>query len=367
MPSFNLPHHFYDNEELSTTDRNLMEYGYVKALADKIKLGYQFHTVEDDKRELASIIARCMEIERPMRDVLERICENTACKALMVPSEMLDISCELVDEVRPFGNVRVDSVQGGDIKDLHCTHEEFDAECKKRRIVNAIIQGGADSYLRMYDYYVEDIATINEELPNLYKRAITLASCLLYDEVEEISDDNPSQGAYVNVKVHSNRNSKIEVKSIGLIFPFLLRETLKGLFEVISLHSLPKNKKTANAVVNKTDYLKAEPNDMRIGFGLWKRMFLEYEGAKEFPYMLMYYLMIPNDEFTDITKALLKHDETSEAIMSALSSDANHDRSYQELEKRIAAKNIEKGVISDMYLSSDELGGLLNDEVEDEP
>jgi hypothetical protein len=41
--------------------------------------------------------------------------------------------------------------------------------------------------------------------------------------------------------------------------------------ELISAHALPKNKKIGEYVINKADFLSAEPWDMRIGPGLWGR------------------------------------------------------------------------------------------------
>jgi hypothetical protein len=56
-----------------------------------------------------------------------------------------------------------------------------------------------------------------------------------------------------------------------MVFPVLIHELVKGVMELLSAHGLPKNKKMGNYVINKADFLAAEPWDMRLGPGLWTR------------------------------------------------------------------------------------------------
>ena len=63
---------------------------------------------------------------------------------------------------------------------------------------------------------------------------------------------------------------KAVIKARGMVFPVLLHELCKGVMEVLSLNGLPKQDNIAQYVVDKADFIQAEPWDMRFGPGLWR-------------------------------------------------------------------------------------------------
>jgi hypothetical protein len=56
-----------------------------------------------------------------------------------------------------------------------------------------------------------------------------------------------------------------------MVFPVLIHELVKGVMELMSAHGLPKDKRIGEYVINKSDFLAAEPWDMRLGPALWGR------------------------------------------------------------------------------------------------
>ena len=50
--------------------------------------------------ELSSLLNECKELETPVRDSLERICENAVNRLFAIPEGILNIKCKLVDKIK---------------------------------------------------------------------------------------------------------------------------------------------------------------------------------------------------------------------------------------------------------------------------
>ena len=46
---------------------------------------------------------------------------------------------------------------------------------------------------------------------------------------------------------------KLKIRATGIIFPFLIHEIIKGLYEIVSLQGFTKSKKTNQAVADTAD------------------------------------------------------------------------------------------------------------------
>ncbi len=78
----------------------------------------------------------------------------------------------------------------------------------------------------------------------------------------EIIDGNTNQNSYVSVKLGGKVRKTYNNSSNAIP-----RETIRGVFELVSSHGLQKIEKQ-NYILHKTDFIKAEPWDMRLGVGL---------------------------------------------------------------------------------------------------
>jgi hypothetical protein len=81
--------------------------------------------------------------------------------------------------------------------------------------------------------------------------------------------DNGTSGGVVKVDFPTHENPKAKIHAQAMVFPVLIHEIVKGVMELLSGHGLPKNKDMANYVINKADFLAAEPWDMRLGPAVW--------------------------------------------------------------------------------------------------
>lgn len=309
--------------------------------------------------ELSSTLKMCKEMETPIRDTLEKICENAINRLFAIPEEMLNLKCKLVDKVKFKNAIRLKPESDDkitytfdDVSDI----ELFDKAVEKRRFINSLIQGAAYTYSKILGLYVEDIDRINRDLIPLYMKIVTINDYLLFTKKEEMSDINPMQGSYVEVHL-GGVGEKTTINSQGIVFPLLLQETIKGLFELFSAHGLPEDKEKAVFVVKKADFVLAEPWDMRFGVTLWNKIFGRVEDTNMIPYMFTSLIRQSNEEFSITIKEILSNTNRGNELLDKLMKDAEYDNGYQQFTNRINAKNIDKSLIKDSYFSGAETNG----------
>lgn len=308
---------------------------------------------------LNSLVKECMEIERPVRDALERVCENALNKLFAIPSEMINMTFKLVDKVKFKRGVRMQPESEEEAKYIFKDLDDIelgDKAIAKRRLVNSLIQGAAYTYAKKATLYEDDINRINQDLCRLYDEIRIINDYLLFTKQEKMTDEKPMQGSYVEVRL-GQAESKTSIDSQGIIFPLLFQEAIKGMFELFSAHGLPKDVSKAQYVVRKADFLLAEPWDLRLGVGLWDKLFSKIEDTNLIPYVFTSFVRLPIDEFNTTTKEILSNTEKGDEIMVSLIGDAEHDNGYQSFTNRINAKNLSKSLINDVYFASADSNG----------
>ena len=354
-----------DNEAFPSGDDFPFDYAVLKQryneVCDNIEaLGLESLDEEYLITLLSKLIKECKEAETPIRDELERICENGVNRLFAIPKEMINLKCKLVDKVKFKQSVRVTPENTDEAKYTFKDIEDIKNSNKvveKRRFINSLIQGAAYTYARHEDLYEDDINAINSSLLPLYRQIIAINDYLLFIKKEELTDDKPMQGSYAEVHLGMvDKKSSVEVQ--GIIFPLLFQETIKGLFDLFSAHGLPSDIEKAQYVIKKADYLLAEPWDMRLGVGIWNQLFGDIDDTNVIPYVFAMYIKLPTDEFNESTKEMLFGTEKGNEILHSMIDTAIYDSGYEAFTNRINAKNLSKSVINDSYFTAAELDGF---------
>ena len=316
--------------------------------------------------DLSRTIKMCKDLEEPIRDSLEKICENAVNRLFAIPEEMLNLSCKLVDKVKFKSAIRLKPESDekieytfDDVNDLELSNKAIE----KRRFINSLIQGASYTYAKVLGLYIEDIDRINRDLIPLYMKVIAINDYLLFTKKESMTDENPMQGSYVEVHL-GGVGERTTIKAQGIIFPLLLQETIKGLFELFSAHGLPQNKEKAVYVVKKADFVLAEPWDMRFGVGLWNLIFGRIEDTNMIPYMFTKLIKMPTEEFNAAVKEILSKTKKGDEIINTLMQAAEYDNGYQQFTNRINAKNVDKSLIQDSYFNGADTNGYEIDSEE---
>ena len=309
--------------------------------------------------ELSALVKQCKELEKPVRDNLERICENSINRLFAIPSETINFKCKLVDSIKFKNAIRLRPESDEDIKytfaDVHDI--EFSKKAiEKRRFINSLIQGASYLYANVMGLYIEDIDKINRELIPLYRKITIINDYLLFTKEEEMTDDKPMQGSYVETHL-GNEDERTTITAQGIIFPLLLQETIKGMFELFSAHGLPKDINKAKYVIKKSDFVLAEPWDLRLGVGLWKKIFGRIQDTNMIPYMFTNLIKQPTEEFADSIREILSSTAKGEEIINSLMASAEYDNGYQQFTNRINARNVDRSLIKDSYFTGAETNG----------
>jgi hypothetical protein len=108
----------------------------------------------------------------------------------------------------------------------------------------------------------------------------------------------------VEVKKPKNDEEKPKIVAKAWIFPVLVHELIKGVFEIMNSHSLPEDSNRAQHILDKSEHLNAEMWDLRLGPGLWEK-FTEAIGDDDWDlrYYLYYELAkMPAKEFHSFMK-----------------------------------------------------------------
>ena len=315
--------------------------------------------------ELSTLVKECKELERPVRDSLERICENAVNRLFAIPEGIVNIKCKLVDKIKFKKAIRLKPESDDGVKYTFKDVEDIDFSKKaigKRRVINSLIQGGSYIYANVIGLYINEIEKINPKLLKLYRIITILNDYLLFTKEEKMTDEEPMQGSYVETHLGMDDN-KTTISAQGIIFPLLLQETIKGLFELFSAHGLPTDREKAKYIVKKADFVLAEPWDLRLGVSLWKRVFGKVQDTNMIPYMFASLVSLETEEFNLTMKEILSNTQRGNEIIDELMQQAEYDNGYQQFTNRINAKNLDKSLIKDSYFTGAETNGYeLNDE-----
>jgi len=362
-----------DNEAFPSSDDYPFDYVLLKKRYNEVcdaidDIGLVSLNEDDLVSELSSLVTECKRLEEPVRDALEKICENALNRLFAIPEESINMSFKLVDKIKFKSAIRMRPESNDDVKYTFKDIADIDLSNKavgKRRFINALIQGAAYLYSGIEGLYIDDIDKINPKLPRLYRKIRIINDYLLFTKKEEMSDDKPMQGSYVETHLGID-DAKTTIKAQGIIFPLLFHEAIKGLFELFSAHGLPQDREKAQYIIRKADFVLAEPWDLRLGVGLWRMIFGGVEDTNMIPYMFTSFVKIPTDEFNLSVKEILSNTDKGNEIINALMTDAEYDNGYQQFTNRINARNVDKSLIQDSYFTGAETSGFEIDSEEEE-
>ena len=328
---------------------------------DKLKEIGEITDVDETELEpaLAKLLLQCKELETPYRNELEKICVNYVIDLFNVPEETVDIVTDLCDEVDLNRNsIILDPLDNdGDVEFVNVDDAmSIKGEVYKRRLLNALSMGAA---IRMADIesLSEEINQLNPKLTDLYNKIISLNSYLLYTKSDfGLTDENKMQMGTVEVSL-ATEDSKVKIEAQGVIFPILLTELIRGFMELFTSHGLPEDRQQAMMVIGKSDFLKAEPWDMKLGPMLWDLLSNSFNdiNSTELPYLLKRISKLSVNKFNYLMKEVFAKTRRGKEIMSKLSFKSKNDIEYDKFVDKMTKMKKDKGVITDEFIHPEEL------------
>lgn len=342
-----------DKSYINSAVSKMIEKAYsdaVNSFSDNIA-GVEISKIED---KLSKLILICQKKEEKIKTELEKLCADIALSLFDLNGTELDLECNLVNAVNQTKDFHIKPDVKGEVE--YDNIEEINTEDKdevRRRYTNAITIGAA---LELTDKViaksVKEIFELDEELPYLYTKIIKINNYLLLVNNKEITDKDNAQDAYNEVQVFSDSN-KASILAEGVIFPFLLTETIRGFIEVMTSKTLPE--KRADYIMNTCDILEDEPKYMILGRVFWNKLcgdgFDEINAEK----LLQKLLSLDTEQFNALMDEMLVGTKLGKEGMRKILDKIKYDSDYKSFEKDLDNKRKEKEIIADGYFTEDEL------------
>ena len=228
------------------------------------------------------LIFELMKDEAPYKSQLEKLAVDMVKRMYPVIEEFdIEIEATLGEAKLQGGGSPPDEEPSSDLPSVDIMNDEI----AKRRLINAITQGASIrgaldkpfmDFLNevpdnLLDSYSETLAGIDNSVDK-YGETLKKVFGIFYDE-EALAmflamlaggAGGEAQGGESEAEF-DEEEGKLKIRATGLIFPFLIHEIIKGLYEIVSLQGFTKSKEQNQATVDATDQLGYEPEDFSVG------------------------------------------------------------------------------------------------------
>ena len=350
---------------------NIFEKGYVEKLVEKrfkgcvdeLKKIGEIDDVPDTDMQtvLGKLVLKCQKLEEPHRPELEKIVANYLIDLFGIPDDSIQMELSLVDDVDlSSSSIKLDPADGDEFIEYEdvLDAESIKDEVYKRRLIDAISMGAGMKISSNIKDYMEEIYEINPALINLYRKILALNDYLLFTKEDiGMTEEDKHQFGTVEVVLGQVEESP-KILAQGVIFPILLSEAVRGLMELFASHGLPQEFEKAQSVLSKSDYLKAEPWDMRIGPALWEIVSDSFgNGVKTdlIPYLYKRISQLPVKKFNFFMREVLAKTRKGKRMMAKIAEKAQYEKEYSGFEDKMSKFSTDKNVIMDEYIHPDEL------------
>jgi len=298
-----------------------------KDVSKRYKKAFDVDTIDKNevKRDMMSSVRTTMELEHPFKKELEKLAVDMIRKEYNMGEDVVEIHAELTPNIDATG-----VVEGKDrkIKPIEFkNHNEMvnaNDEIYKRRFVNAMIQGAAKKCNHMFHMVDDELINLDPRLPNNYAKMMSAAD-YMYFIIPNIEEG--IKGGLVRVEFPTKLNPKSVIHVQAMVFPVLIHELVKGVMEILSAHGLPKDNKISNYVIDKADFLSAEPWDMRLGPAIWEN-FTQMIDADDFDlkhHIFSELVSLPVLEFNSKMREIMAGTKEGKKIISDISDNVKAD------------------------------------------
>ncbi len=350
---------------------NIFEKGYVEKLVEKrfkgcvdeLKKIGEIDDVPDTDMQtvLGKLVLKCQKLEESHRPELEKIVANYLIDLFGIPDDSIQMELSLVDDVDlSSSSIKLDPADGDEFIEYEdvLDAESIKDEVYKRRLIDAISMGAGMKISSSIKDYMKEIYEINPTLIDLYRKILALNDYLLFTKEDiGMTEEDKHQFGTVEVVLGQVEESP-KILAQGVIFPILLSEAVRGLMELFASHGLPQEFEKAQSVLSKSDYLKAEPWDMRIGPALWEIVSDSFgNGVKTdlIPYLYKRISQLPVKKFNFFMREVLAKTRKGKRMMAKIAEKAQYEKEYSGFEDKMSKFSTDKNVIMDEYIHPDEL------------
>ena len=349
-------HPSFPPEEEIPFDVEITKMRFDEVCSEVQKLNLADYSPKSIQREIRTLTDKCKEIEKNFKEKLENICFNYVIDLFQVPEGLVAFKCELVESVNADkATVKKDDLTF-DFEDISHRSRLSDA-VYKRRMINALITGGAMRLSYISKELVGELYEMSPELPSLYRSIMILNDYLLFTKNNMGISEKNKQQAGISYLTIGNEHTKNKVVAEAEIFPILLYESIRGFLEMFAAYGLPSSKKECAYVMSKADFLNAEPWDMRLGAGLWDILMKKFNNPQsdELPMILTVLFSQTTLKFNSILQEIFGNTKRGDRMVEKILMKAEEEYEADDFEKLMSKKQTDTSIISDQYFRPEEL------------
>jgi hypothetical protein len=230
-------------------------------------------------QNMQQLARQVMQLEKGNEDLLEQLVYDIIYETypyLETNSDIIEIDAKIVPQAQVKEALQPNSPEEEDIDDLDQEEEDqmmgdIEADLKKRRLINAITQG-ASTFSKSAAYVQQEYIDIigGEGTTDKYKDLMQAALDMIDYMVGSGMAKQIGAGQLENSSVGAEsvfydfEKEKWIIKARAVVFPVLILEIVKGMYEIIGLFGF-SDLERGEKVVAKVDKITAEPEDIAYG------------------------------------------------------------------------------------------------------
>ena len=236
---------------------------------------------------LMQLAQQVMQLERGNEDLLEQLAYDVVYEAypyLKSNQDVIEIDAKIVPQPQVKEALKPNSPDEEDIEELSIEEEEqmmldIAEDLKKRRLINAVTQGGSTFSKSAHYVQQEYIDIVGGEGTSDKYRDLMQAALDMIDFVvglpgmrANLGNDLEDNATGAESVFYDFEKEKWIIKARAIVFPVLILEIVKGMYEIIGLFGF-SDLERGEKVVKYTDKIQNEPEDIAYGQMITKNLF----------------------------------------------------------------------------------------------
>ena len=236
---------------------------------------------------LMQLAMQVMQLERGNEDLLEQLAYDVVYEAypyLKSNQDVIEIDAKIVPQPQVKEALKPNSPDEEDIEELSIEEEEqmmldIAEDLKKRRLINAVTQGGS-TFSKSAHYVQQEYIDIvgGEGTSDKYRDLMQAALDMIDFTIglpgmrANLGNDLEDNATGAESVFYDFEKEKWIIKARAIVFPVLILEIVKGMYEIIGLFGF-SDLERGEKVVKYTDKIQNEPEDIAYGQMITKNLF----------------------------------------------------------------------------------------------
>ena len=229
--------------------------------------------------QLQQLAMQVMQLERGNTDLLEQLAYDIVYEAypyLKSNEDVIEIDAKIVPQAQVKEALQPNSPQEEDIDELSVEEEkemmdDIAEDLKKRRLINAVTQG-ASTFSKSAHYIQQEYIDIiggegtSDKYRDLMQAALDMIDFMVVrmGGNDDGGDDLSNSATGAESVFYDFEKEKWIIKARAIVFPVLILEIVKGMYEIIGLFGFSYLER-GEKVVKFTDKITNEPEDIAYG------------------------------------------------------------------------------------------------------